>query len=276
MKTEDLRLISTLGQALYANPAQAQTRSLETVAAISTLSETSEDQFLERALGLMLHQAERDGLKANVSGVASPFFRLSPKERFVLFLLHSGRASYARLSRLLGVSVQEVQTLAWIARTQIAASPEFRLQTAQAVTPPPPPTKLQTQLRQSCPEYDATKPWTQKILDDEMASAELTFIQNHTAICTDCNRALRVARDFYYSIERLVPTVPRTTEDGVDLGAEFEKALRKGRIKSGDLPADLSFIEAFGVFISHKENLFWLAALLAMLFALSYAKSKVV
>lgn len=267
MKSEDLQLISTLGQALYANPAQAQSRSLETVAAISTLTEVSDEQFLERALGLMLHQAERDGLRSSVSGISNPFFRLSSKERFVLFLLHSGRASYKRLSRLMGISTEDVQVLAWIARTQIASSPEVRLRAPHPMG--------SSNVKQSCPEYDSSRPWTQRLLDDEMNSQELAFIQNHTAICSDCGRALRGARDFYYGVEKLIPLTP-VKEGTEQLGLRIQQALRRGQIQSGQLPTDLTLWEATQLFFKRRENLIWVgiaALLLSALISAQYWRS---
>ncbi len=264
MRTEDLQLISTLGQALYADPSQAQSRSLETVAAVSTLAEVSDEQFLERALGLMLHQAERDGLRANRSGVSNPFFRLSPKERFVLFLLHSGRASYKRLSRLMGISVEDIQTLAWIGRTQIASSPEVRLHA-------PHPTGS-SHLKHSCPEYDSSRPWTQRLLDDEMNAQDLAFIQNHTSICSDCNRSLRAAREFYYGVEKLIPMTP-LKESAEKLGEQIKRALRKNQLESGSLPRDLTVFEALSLFFKQRENIIWAGIAVTLIFGLTYFKS---
>lgn len=264
MRTEDLQLISTLGQALYANPAQAESRSFETVAAISTLDSMTEEQFLDRALGLMLHQAERDGLRSNVEGVASPFFRLSAKERFVLFLLHSGRVSYKKLAVVLGTTPEEIQTVAWNARTQIASSPELRRQA--------PHPSGSSHLKHSCPEFDLTRPWTQKLLDDEMNSKELTFIQNHTSICADCRRALSTTRELYYAVERMVPMKAypaRTTAMEVRL----KKAIRKRWMDTGQFPKDLTFFETLGLFLSRRENAIWLSIACIALVALGWAKT---
>jgi hypothetical protein len=268
MRTEDLNLISKLGRALYANPAQAETRSIETVAAISTLPEITEDVFLERALALMLHQAERDGTRIGVSRVENPFFRLSPKERFALFLLHSGRVSYKRLARLLETTPEEVQSLAWIARTQIASSPEVRLQA---------PHPLGTsRLKQSCPEFDATRPWTQKLLDDEMGSPELGFLQNHTSICEDCRRSLSMTRTFYYAVEKWVPVAQTGGgEEAEAIGNSMRRAVRQGRLRSGNLPSDLTMGEAFLVFFSKREHLVWSVLFAAAFIALLVAKHRV-
>jgi hypothetical protein len=263
MRNEDLQLISTLGRALYANPAQAESRSLETVAAISTLESVSESEFLTRALGLMLHQAERDGLRTNSGAMASPFFRLSPKERFILFLLHSGRMSYRKLAGLLGAEAEEVQTLAWMARMHIASSPEIRKQA--------PHPSGSSNLKHDCPEFDRTRPWTQKLLDDEMGPKELSFIQNHTAVCSDCRRALSSTRELYYAVEKTIPL--RIERDRAEaLGNQMQKALRRTRIQAGNLPTDLKFSEAISLFLSKRENVFWIAVLAIALLALSWAK----
>ncbi len=261
MRTEDLNLISNLGQALYANPAKAESRSYETVAAISTLPEVSEDQFLERALELMLHQAERDGQRSGSGGVASPFFRLSPKERFALFLLHSGRVSYSRLGRLLVLPTEEIQSLAWIARTQIASSPEVRLQVPHPIGA--------SHSKQACPEFNSSRPWTQKLLDDEMGTPELTFIQNHSSVCEDCRRALARTRDLYYAVEKWIPlTSPR----GEAPGENLMKAVRMGRLRGGALPTDLTWREALGLFFAKRENVILVLLFALVLAALAYAK----
>lgn len=266
MRTEDLNLISKLGRALYANPAQAESRSIETVAAISTLSEISDEGFLERALSLMLHRAERDGSRSGVAQIENPFFRLSPKERFVLFLLHSGRASYKRLARLLETTPEEVQSIAWIARTQIAGSPEVRFQA-------PHPTG-NSRSKQSCPEFDTTRPWPQKLLDDEMGAPELAFLQNHSAVCEDCRRTMSRTREFYYAVEKHVPVAGASGVESEAVGRSLLRAVRKGRLQSGKLPHDLTLFEALGVFFSKRENLVWFGVLAAAFVALAYAKSR--
>ena len=268
MRAEDLNLISKLGRALYANPAQAETRSIETVAAISTLPEITEAGFLERALALMLHQAERDGSRSGAARVENPFFRLSPKERFALFLLHSGRVSYKKLARLLETTPEEVQALAWSARSQIASSPEVRLQAPYPLG--------SSRLKQSCPEFDAARPWTQKLLDDEMGSPELAFLQNHTSVCADCQRALSMTRAFYYAVEKWVPVANvGAGEDADGVGDSLRRAVRQGRLRSGNLPTDLTFREALGIFFAKRENLVWFALFAAAFIALIVAKHRV-
>ncbi|MBS1961197.1 MAG: hypothetical protein JST04_03195 [Bdellovibrionales bacterium] len=240
----------------------AESRSIETVAAISTLDDATEESFLEKALSLMLHQAERDGTRTGAARVENPFFRLSPKERFALFLLHSGRVSYRRLARLIGATPEEVQTIAWSARSQIASSPEVRLQA-------PHPTGS-SRLKSACPEFNPAAPWTQKLLDDEMGSAELSFLQNHTAVCEDCRRALARTREFYYAVEKWVPVATGAETDAI--GNSLRRAVRKGRLQSGNLPADLTLFEALGLFFSRRENLVWFLLAALAFVALLYAQ----
>lgn len=266
MKNEDLQLISTLGQALYANPAQAQTRSIETVAAILTLPEISESQGFDRALELMLHQAERDGLRSQTSGINDPFFRLGARERFTLFLLHSGRASYKRLSRILGVSIDDVQAIAWSARSQIASSPDLRFQAPHPFG--------SSNARHSCPEYDSAKPWTQRLLDEEMGTQQLAFIQNHLADCSGCQRALSSTREFYYAIEKAIP-LEAVKWDTQEATVRLQKSLRQNQIDAGNFPTDLTIREATRIFLSKPESVLWAAIFAGLLFALFIARGRI-
>lgn len=197
MKTEDLKLIGQIGQALYASPETAHSKSLQTVAALSTLPELGADASFEKVTQLLLLQAEREGLKATAYAISNPFYRLSPLERVILGFLHSGQVSYARLSRMLEKSADDIQTLAWQARLKVAGSAEVQLKFRHPVGG--------GNLKHSCPEYLEERPWPQKLLDDEMKSTELTFIQNHTLVCEGCARALRQSRDLYYAVEKFIP-----------------------------------------------------------------------
>lgn len=267
MRTEDLHLISKLGRALYANPAQAQSRSIETVAAVSTLPEISDTDFLERALGLLLHQAERDGIRAGADRIENPFFRLAPKERFTLFLLHSGRVSYKKLGKLLEMTPDAVAEMAWAARSRVASSPEVRLQA-------PHPTGS-SRLKQNCPEFDSARPWPQKLLDDEMTNAELTFLQNHTAICTDCQRTLSRTRELYYAVEKWIPISNASAAEAELLGESLRRAVRRGQLQGGTIPADLSIFEALGLFFAKRENQILTAVFVAAFVAIAYVQSRI-
>lgn len=238
MRQEDLQLITDLGRALYANPELARSKSVETVAAVSTLEQLSDDQVFEKVTYLLLKQAEQEGTRASSAGVTHPFYRLSSLDRGVLALLHSGRVSYKRLARVLSVDPIMVEQLAWSARTKLASAPEVRRSAPHPVGT--------SKLKHACPEYFPDHPWTQKLLDDEMKPQELVMIQNHTMVCEECRRALVQAREFYYAVEQWVPTV----NEGVSVTVS---ELREARIRLGKLPLDLTVLEALKVVFRRNE-----------------------
>jgi len=242
VKIEDLKLLNQVGKALYASPRLAQTRSLETVAALTTLDRLTDDESFEKVTRLLLARAEKEGAKATADGVANPFFRLSPLERMVLAFLHSGKISYGRLSKLLGIERDELERIAWHGRTKVASSPELRVSAPHPIGT--------SKLKHSCPEYDRERPWTQRLLDDEMGAQELTFIQNHTVACSDCFRALKLTREFYYAVERAIPGVGGVSEIESQASESLLEQARMRQVRPGER---LTFRETINVFFSRWE-----------------------
>lgn len=239
MRADDVLLITHLGKALYAQPELAHMRSAETVAAVSTLSRLNEEQSFEKALKILLDRAVREGTNATASGISKPFFRLSAEERAVLALLHSGKISYTRLAKVLNLDKEDLEKLAWNSRIKVGSSPEI-----SKIAPVPPGT---SKSKPSCPEYYPDRPWTQKLLDDELSTQELLFIQNHTMVCDTCRRSLELARKFYYEVEKQIPFWN-------PLDAELIRAnLRRASIRSGRPPSDLTVKEALSVFFEKTE-----------------------
>jgi hypothetical protein len=242
MNSEDFRLLSDIGKALYSSPETARARSLETVAALSSRDTFKSDGTgLVRAVRILLYRAEKDGLQATSTGLNQPFYRLTTLERMALMAIRSGRVSYLKLSQILGVSHEEVEKLLWHSRMKLAGQLEVR-----ATTPHPPGTRKDAQ--HACPELFSDRPWTQKLLDDEMKSFELMYLQNHLLVCPSCQRALSTTRQFYYSLEKWVPSL----SDAEDFEDEL-LGLRRAQIESGMIPSDLSIKEGFRIFFSRKE-----------------------
>lgn len=240
MRQDDLKLISDLGKALYANPEIARSRSVETVAAVSTLERLSDEQAFEKVSFLLLKQAEKEAAKSAASGVTQPFYRLSVLERGVLAFLHSGRISYQRLARILNIDTFLVEKLAWSARMKLASAPEVRMSAPHPVG--------SSKIKHECPEYHSDRPWTQRLLDDEMKHNELLMIQNHTVACESCRRALSSAREFYYAVEKWIPTVNESSSDGISL-----EALKRAQIRSGLPPSDITFLQALGLVFTRTD-----------------------
>ncbi len=239
MTSDDFKILSHFGQALYSNPEQARTRSIETAAALSTRISLEDPKSFIRAARLLLDRAEREGVSAISSGVHQPFYRLTSFERFTITALHSGRVSYKVLAEILGISSEEIEKLAWHSRMKLASQPEIRAQ-----IPHPAGTRKDGH---ACPEFFVDHPWTQKLLDDEMKQLELTYIQNHLTACPTCARALATSRKFYYAIES---HIPQFAEE------EFEETflrLRRSQIEAGIIPRDMTVSEGLKIFLSRTE-----------------------
>ncbi len=199
MKTDDLKIITSLGQALWADPNHAERHSIETVTAVALLN-LGEELSFERATLLLLQQALKDGTKAYASAVHLPFFRLLPEERVLLALLHSGQISYKKLASILGKSPEDIAQIAWQSRVHLANAVEH----GGSVLHP----TGSASFGPHCPEYDFTQPWTQKFLDEEYSQRERLYLQNHMMACTGCREALNRCRQLYYKVESLLPKSP--------------------------------------------------------------------
>ncbi len=187
MRIEDIRTFSELGYVLQEDPS-------ETLAAVSMM-ELTPDRALERAASALL---DRASTHFNYSD--SSFFRLLPQERFLLVVLHRGRWSYGRVGRILKLSSLEIEKLAWKTRIALALS----------LNPPIAYPTGPTASGMNCPEYSPTHPWTQRFLDEEIASGqERIFFQNHLMACDSCRKALNRCRDLYYKIEAALPAEGR-------------------------------------------------------------------
>ena len=188
MKTEDLKLVSNLGQSLWAQPEQSAAITRETVSAVSFLDSNPERAIEKTAQALL----DRANLKGMYARVPTGFNALFPEERFILLALHSGRWSYERIGRVVRESTEMVQQLAWNARVFLS--------TAHYPVAPTPTSP-------SCPEYDPQHPWTQRFLDEELKGQDKLFLQSHLKGCTSCREALVRAKDVYYRVQTQIETM---------------------------------------------------------------------
>jgi hypothetical protein len=185
INTNDLNLVSNLGQSLWTQPEQSRTITREIVSAATLLDHNSE-LAIDTTLQALLDRANKKGMYARVP---TGFNALFPEERFILLALHRGHWSYERVARVVRESVEMVQQLAWNARVYLAISHY-----------PAAP----TQASASCPEYDPQRPWTQRIVDEEVGGQEKLFLQAHLTRCNECRQALGRAKDVYYKVQKQV------------------------------------------------------------------------
>jgi hypothetical protein len=258
IQKEDLRVLAEMGHALWVDPRESQIATVETLSAVSLL-DLSPERALERAAAALLERVTHRGVAANTlanleagQGMGQGFFRLMPEERFLLVALHLGRWSYARLGRVFGEESQKIEELAWSARLQLA--------TAERVANYPSGASLHGP---HCPEYDFKRPWTQRFLDEEVATGrERVFLQNHLMACDSCRQALTRCREFYYALEARLPRL--SANDGIDrMIRDLEAVTLRGRkVKT---PVELSFGETLAIFLRRTDVQLVLSAFVVLM-----------
>lgn len=241
MRTEDLRALSHIGKALWANPNQATAYPLETFSAVNLIT-PDEERVIERTSQALLERATRDGSNATAQGVQNPFYRLSAEERFILSALHVGKWTYGRIAKILGKTSEQISELAWSSRVHLSVA----RQSLPGGMPAPHPTgsKLESV---ECPEYHPARPWTQSYLDSNLASTEKMFIQEHVQTCASCSQALSRARVVLLTAQSLIPRA----YDLDELDKGYHRVIR--RSKAITAPDEVSFLESLGIFFSRPE-----------------------
>jgi len=239
-----------MGSALWADSQDAQIQAMDTIAAVS-LVESEPEKAAERAAVALLERAKASRLQASTAAVASkihlPFFRLSPEERLVLVGLHgqSARWSYERLGRVLNLTIESIQELAWSARVRLCGAGKY-------------PAGPQGR-GLHCPEYLAQRPWTQRFLDDEIGSGqERFFLQNHLMACDGCRATLTRARDVFGAVGKQLP--PRVELTDVE---RLQQQCREAYLLR--YPGERTFLQSLRIFFSRRETILFLLGLLGLL-----------
>lgn len=264
MKTEDLRSLSQIGNALWLDLDLSRRRTAETVEALSLLS-IPEEMLLEKASTALLARASREDLRVQASFLGDPFFRLLPEERFILVSLHLERWSYGRVARVLQCTEEQVATRAWKIRVHLASQPLPKSEASSKTCRSTPVLGAvgAAPKRASCPEFHALNPWTQRFLDEEYASRERVFLQNHLMVCDDCRLALSRCRELYFHVEKMIP---RTEADGWEDLGRIIQSIRRRRD-----PMQWTFSDALKAFVRRSETQWVLAGLLAWWIVQTYS-----
>lgn len=272
IRDQDFEAYTQIGHSLWADHDRSRRAMVEALSAAS-LQDLTEERVLEKATTALLQRATYGKLAAtpgdNASAISNPFFRLSPGERLILSALHRGRWSYARLGRVLNVTAEQIEEMAWIARVNLATAAK-----SSGILPKISYPAGARPAGASCPEYDSAHPWTQRFLDEEFAAgAQRIYFQNHLMACDSCRAALSRCRDLYYAIETLIPS--RTHVRGgleapkPDLEQSWIDHLRSICDRSNKVrhPVEFTWRETMQVFVRHREvqvGLCVLAVLIAL------------
>lgn len=255
MWSQDLETVSKAGRALWADSKKSDRIASETVSAVSLL-DLNPERSIEKVSQALLARAERDGAQSNIDSLENPFYRLEPRDRFILSCLHLGKWSYDRLGRIFAVSSDQIASWAWSARIRLAHSPGIRRARPLFVTGSP-------RSGSSCPEYFENRPWTQSFLDSEISRSQKIFLQSHLESCRSCRNALENSRNLYYQVESMIPQI-RTTPD-TDLAIRNLKFIVKSSEKYKN-PHQISFVKSIFRFIQ-RWDVILLLIFIAALFA---------
>jgi hypothetical protein len=192
--------LTRIGHSLWGDFDKALLINEDTLSGLSLLQLDSQ-QTLERASKILIERAEKNPPRA--LSLQHPFYRLAPIERFLITSLHVEHWSYSRIARVLGIEPSLISTWAWSIRMK------FCFQEApQGLDYPRGPSHLGA----TCPEYNSSSPWTQRLLDDEMNNKERSFLQMHLMGCENCRRSLELTRKLIFKIDSLIPVKNASAE----------------------------------------------------------------
>jgi len=255
---EELKALAQLGRAIWSEAEIAERATAETLMAVS-LQDPEPERALERAASVLFERASREGTafltQRNFSQIGLPFYRLDHQNRFLLSALHSGRWSYDRISRVIGLEREKVEELAWSARLELSSLGSVG--TGRAA---PYPAGAKT-AGQNCPEYDPRRPWTQRFLDEEIpGGGERLFLQNHLLNCASCKQVLVRCREIFFSVEALMPRLADDPSTIRNLRNVFQKA------RAMKYPSELSFRQGLQTFLGRREVQVALAGLALLVF----------
>lgn len=257
--SEEIRTYAHLGRALWSDPAEGEPIAVDVLSGVSLL-QLDEERRYERAARVLLTRALKTQGPEHLR-FDQPFFRLTPRERFLLVAVHVGNWSYERVARVLDEPVLAIEAALWSTRLSLAS------QTERALRSYPVGSAVRGV---SCPEYDLERPWTQRFLDDESPPGrDRIFLQNHLMACEACRRALSRCRDVYYAVDKLIPRL-RENETFLRGLERIEAAgVRVARGRAGMTPG-----ESLILFFNRRETRATLLAFAFLLISLGFLFSR--
>ncbi len=251
MKKDDIRSLTRISRSLWGDVDQSVAISEDTLTSVSLLN-LSDDRTIERASKVMIELAERNPPTLLI--LNHPFYRLAPLERFLLTAAHIEKWSYERLARTLGIEKNLLEPWLWALRLK------FCFQETQSDLEYP---RAPSSLSPTCPEYNASAPWTQRMMDDELGKRERFFLQNHLMGCDKCRKALELTRKMIFKVESLIPV----KESSLELESANERIFNswiEGEVTFR--PIKLDTAKTFISFLSQPKVQFLLAALAVFAF----------
>ena len=246
MDRESVQSLTRIGRSLWGDGSRSMEISENTLTSVSLLH-LNNDQTVEHASKAMIERAEKYPPK--LLKLSHPFFRLAPIERFLLTTLHLEKWSYAKVARTLGIEEKLIEPWAWATRLKYC----FQELEVNIHYPHGP-----SHLGPNCPEYNASAPWTQRLLDDEMQKRERLVMQNHIMACDRCRKTLEHARNLFFKIESLIP-VRETSPEIEEANDRIMRTWQEGEVTFR--PMNVTPEQSFLTFFSQPKIQFVLACL---------------
>jgi hypothetical protein len=247
LDNEQLKAFTRISCLIWGDLKKSITMSQESLALVSMLR-LEPSSTLERASKVLIERAEKNPPPA--LSLQHPFYRFSALERFLLGALHSESWNYTRAARTLGVDPKLIEPWIWALRLRFC----FQEIQDSGLEYPRGPTRLGA----SCPEYEVTAPWTQRLLDEEMSHRDRVFIQSHLVGCSQCRQSLELTRRMIFRIDTLIPRLasPEEIEEATtEIGQSWSEGERAFN------PSKVTFASSIEAFLQRGSSQFALGIL---------------
>lgn len=251
MDIDSIKSLTRISRSLWGDLDRSVAISEDALTSVSLL-QLSDERTLERASKVLIERAEKNPPK--LLTLQHPFYRLAPLERFLLTALHIEKWPYSKICRTLSLDSNLLESWAWAIRMKFM----FQELSTDLKYPRGP-----AKLGPMCPDYNASAPWTQRLLDDELTKRDRVFLQGHLVACEECRKSLELARKLFFKIESLIP-VKDAFQETEAAAARIHSAWQAG--ESAFRPIKTTFTESMVVFLSKTQIQFTLAAFTLFIF----------
>ncbi|MCM0606640.1 MAG: hypothetical protein KA715_11165 [Xanthomonadaceae bacterium] len=173
-----------VSQALWGETTTSLDLCTDTLATVQLLG-LDQSAFLKRSIRALVERSERESEKTNSDFLNQSLYRIHPLERALLVLLYEFQWTGDLLTETFEISADELDTLIWKSKldllTHRSGGKLFSIPTPRGITP-------------QCPEWNGSRPWTARYLDQRLSRADQIFVHGHVDGCTNCRSLLEQSR----------------------------------------------------------------------------------
>ena len=236
-------LLTTLrvSQALWGDLRVSLDLCTDTLATVQLLG-LDPSAFLKRSIRALVERSERDSDKADSQFLNQSLYRIHPLERVILVLIYEFGWSGELLTQTFNLSVEDLDALIWKSKLDLLT---HRVGGKLLSLPSPVGSTPQ------CPEWNISRPWTARYLDQRLSRADQIFIHGHVEGCHNCRSLLDQTRllfaDAKSTYEASMPEKPADKTI-----SEMMKVLGQGEEYARGRP--LPATEAFRLMVRQRKD----------------------